>query len=358
MGRTTSLRADPEGQLARIGTSVVAGLVAGLLVVTFMFSFSAVIMTGELEVFVPRLTGHLLVGGVILALVVGLRSQFRGAVALPQDNPTAVLAGIVLSILAGSHASMSPESMFATVIALIALSTAAGGVMLWMIGRFRLAQIGSYVPYPVVAGFPRCHGLAPLQEIVFRHVGRSFDIGSLGDLGPVAELWIVGGSFGVALWLLEWRFTNPFVMPAAIVLAIVGFYATLAVSGVSRSEAIAEGWLLPPFGGGTLLEGIDLGGIQWSIVSAEAGGLVTVLVIVAISVLLNLTALSSSLRADVDFDRELRLLGLATWRLERRQPDRIPQRESLHPRAQDESRQPPRRSRGGGRLLRSSHAGR
>ena len=77
---------DPHAPSRSIVSSVLAGLVAGLLAVTFMFSYSAVILTGDLAPFVPRLTGHFLLGGVILALVVGLRSQYFGVVALPQST--------------------------------------------------------------------------------------------------------------------------------------------------------------------------------------------------------------------------------------------------------------------------------
>ena len=50
--------------------SITAGLVAGVLTVTFMFSYSAVIFTAELSGYVPRATGQLLFGGVVIALVI------------------------------------------------------------------------------------------------------------------------------------------------------------------------------------------------------------------------------------------------------------------------------------------------
>ena len=39
---------------AKLLASIIAGLVAGVLAVTFMFSYSAVIFTGELADYVPR----------------------------------------------------------------------------------------------------------------------------------------------------------------------------------------------------------------------------------------------------------------------------------------------------------------
>lgn len=304
VGRTVAASSKPS-----VTTSIIAGLVAGLLGVTFMFSFSAVILTGELAPFVPRLAGHLLLGGFVLALVAGLWSQYKGVVALPQNNPTAVLAVIVVSVLAGSGGSVPPEILFTTVIALIALSTVIGGAMLWLVGRFRLGQIGTYVPYPVVAGFLAATGWLLFKGSFYVMSGQAFDLAHLGDLTEVADLWIPGAVFAVTLWLLSKYVANPFAMPIAIVVAIAGFFGILGITGTSRAAAVAGGWLLEPFGGGVLIEGINPADIDWSIVVDEAGGMLTVLVIVAISVLLNLTALSSTLGKEVDIDRELRMIG-------------------------------------------------
>lgn len=75
-----SARSTASSDRPSLAASILAGLVAGLLAVTFMFSYSAVILTGDLAPFVPRLTGHFLLGAVVLAVVVGLASQFSGVV--------------------------------------------------------------------------------------------------------------------------------------------------------------------------------------------------------------------------------------------------------------------------------------
>ena len=69
-----------------------------------------------------RLFTPVLIGGAIIATIVGLTSQFRGVVALPQDTTAAVLAVVALSVLAGSSDGADRESAFATVIALIVVT--------------------------------------------------------------------------------------------------------------------------------------------------------------------------------------------------------------------------------------------
>ena len=70
-----SLRPD------RLVPSIVAGVVAGILAITFMFSYSAVMFTEDLAIYVPRATGGMLFGGVVIAVMVSLFGAIRGAVA-------------------------------------------------------------------------------------------------------------------------------------------------------------------------------------------------------------------------------------------------------------------------------------
>lgn len=293
------------------GPSVLAGLVGGLLAVTFMFSYSAVVLTGDLEPYVPRLTGHFLLGGAIIALIIGLSSRFSGVVALPQDNPTAVLAVIVVSVTASSEVDVTTDELFTSIVVIISISTLVGAILFWLVGRFRLAVLAQYVPYPVVAGFLAATGWLLVKGSVGVMSGVTFELGELDNLRSVIDLLIPGIAFAVLLLAAGKLSNNVMLMPAIIVGSIGAFYAILWFSGASLDSAIAHGWLLEPFGGGMLLEPISLGDVEWSIVAGEVTGLGTVLVIAVISVLLNITALSSALGEEVDVDREVRLLGYA-----------------------------------------------
>src|SRR5210317_2387474 len=119
--------------------SITAGLVAGVLTVTFMFSYSAVIFTGELSGYVPRATGQLLFGGVVIALVIGLFSELRGVVALPQDNPTAIIAVMIATLSQLPGSTLSPEILFAQAVVIMVVSTALSGLIFYLVGRWRLA---------------------------------------------------------------------------------------------------------------------------------------------------------------------------------------------------------------------------
>ena len=289
--------------------SVLAGLVAGLLGVVFMFSYAAVILGGDMTTYVPRLAGHFLFGAVVVGLVIAVRSRFRGVVALPQDNPTAVMAAVVVSVAAGGAADLTPEELFTTVVVAIALSTAVGAAILWLVGRFHLAQLVHYVPYPVVAGFLAATGWLLFKGSFVVMAGQALDLSVLGSLTSVAYLWVPGLVFGATLLWLTMRSSSPFVAPVVILVAIGAFYVALLASGMSIDEATENGWLLAATGGGLLLEPIDLSLVSWQVITDIIPGLTTVLIIVVLSVLLNLSALSSALTVDPEPDHELRSLG-------------------------------------------------
>lgn len=104
-----------------------------------MFSYSAVIFTGKLSCYVPRATGQLLFGGVVIVLVIGLFSELRGSVALPQDNPKAIIAVMIATLSQFPGSTLSPEMLFAQAVVLMEVSTALSGVIFYLVDRWRLA---------------------------------------------------------------------------------------------------------------------------------------------------------------------------------------------------------------------------
>jgi SulP family sulfate permease len=138
--RELSRSLNPETLLA----SLIAGLVAGVLAVTFMFSYSAVIFTGDLASYVPRATGQMLFGAVVISVVIGLFSQFRGVVGLPQDNPTAVIAVMIATLSHTLGGDADPETLFVQATVVMILSTATAGLIFFAIGRWHLATLVQY----------------------------------------------------------------------------------------------------------------------------------------------------------------------------------------------------------------------
>jgi SulP family sulfate permease len=301
---------DPAMLLA----SVIAGLVAGILAVTFMFSYSAVIFTGELAGYVPRATGQMLFGAVVIALIVGLFSQFRGVVALPQDNPTAVIAVMIAALSQTQSGTADPETLFVQATVVMILSTVLAGIIFIAIGRWHLATLVHFIPYPVIAGFLAGTGWLLFKGSFSVMAGVALDLTDISALLGEFMLWGPGAAFAVIVLFGSQRFTHYLVMPGLILGAIALFHLVLLATGTGLQSAISQGWLLEPFGDGGLWQPIDIeaiGAIDWKVLVGEVTGLGTILVIAVISVLLNLTALESAFGRDIDVNREIRTTGYA-----------------------------------------------
>lgn len=294
--------------------SVIAGIVAGILAITFMFSYSALIFSDELSSFVPRATGNMLFGAVVISLAVAVFGALRGAVALPQDNPTAIIAILVATTIAALPAGENLEQTFLHTSFVIIASTIVGALLFIVIGHWRLANLVQYIPYPVVGGFLAGTGWLLFKGSFSVMADVPLELARIDALVERANLWVPGALFAFATLFLTSRITHFLVMPALIFGAVLVFYAIFFATDTSIDQAISQGWLLEPFGGGGLWQPIriaDLTAVDLGLVWDQIGGIGTILVIAVISVLLNLTALESAFGKDIDINREMRTVGFA-----------------------------------------------
>ena len=111
--------------------------------------------------FLADLAAGLLVGVVALPLSMGL--AIASGVSPEQGLYTAIIGGVVVSLLGGSRVQVAgPAGAFVGICAAavithgyigLALATLMAGVMLLAFGALRLGKYIGYIPYPVVIGF-------------------------------------------------------------------------------------------------------------------------------------------------------------------------------------------------------------
>ena len=111
------------------------------------------------------LRADLMAGAVVGVVALPLSMALAIASGVPPQHGlyTAIVAGIVVSLLGGSAVQVSgPTAAFVVVLAPIAsrfglggllLATLAAGVILFVMGVARMGQFIEYVPYPVTTGF-------------------------------------------------------------------------------------------------------------------------------------------------------------------------------------------------------------
>ena len=310
----TRSRTDPSPQagIAAIGTSIIGGIVLGILVVFFRVSLAALIFSGDLSGFLAAGIGIMLLSTLISGLIATWLSGFSIAVNGPQDAP-AVLIGVMAAATIGSSA-LSPISTFSTIVMLMAISTLLTGVMLWCFGQYKLGSIVRYIPYPVMGGFMAGTGWL----LVVGGIGVVVDDGlGMHMLSLESGMhWLSSVVFAVVLLFATSRFTSPVVLPLVIIVSLVFFYLIVALLGGGLMEglqqALSNGWLIGPLPDGDLWKPVTVSAIQsadWSIVIENSVGLVVVALITTVSLLLNCSGLELVTRSDIDLSRELKTVG-------------------------------------------------
>ena len=304
-----------EFRSSQLLPGLAAGLIAAIITISIETSLAALVWSGPLSQFLPGGIGLTLFGAFAIGVVVALASSVPGVVALPQDTPAAILALVAAGIAAIMKAA-SPQSLYATVVAAIALTSLLMGIAFILLGRFKASGFVRYIPYPVVGGFLAGTGFLLAKGAFAVMVDMPMGLADVARLWAPDKLveWIPGVVFTLALLFVLRRSQHFLITPAALLLATALFYAYLFASHIPIADASARGWLLGPFPGGGLyhpLTPADLPSVDWSAILQQADKIATVLVLSVVALLLNAGALEVTIKEDIDLDRELRTAGLA-----------------------------------------------
>ena len=121
--------------------SLLTGGLIYVLEVVFAISFTALVYTNELANYLPLALGFTLLGDAVLCGIVAVFSSYRGASAIEQDVPVAILTLTITAILGTLPAGTSGETKFATVLIVIVLTTISAGGFFLLLGHFKLGGL-------------------------------------------------------------------------------------------------------------------------------------------------------------------------------------------------------------------------
>ena len=296
-------------------SSLMVGLLAGVMDLGTEISLAAYIFSGDLSQFLAGGIGVMLFGALVFGVVVALITSVPGVIAVPQDTPAAILA-LMAGGIALSMKSAPSQAVFATVLTAIAVTSLIMATILLIMGRFKAGGFVRYIPYPVVGGFLAGTGSLLAQGGLSLMMDIPLSFANLPRLLIPERLiaWLPGLIFGIALYVVLRRYEHFLITPVALALMAALFYGSLLATGTSVPEASARGLLLGPFPSGTFYQPLTpslLQQVNWSAILAQADKIVTILVLCLIGILLNISTLEIAVRKDIDLDREVLTAGFS-----------------------------------------------
>lgn len=300
----------------RIAYSIAVGSVCGLLAIVQSIGIGSLLFSALPAALSSRGAGMALFASAVVAALTPFLSSTRAAVAAAQSVPAAAMAG-ALGAIAASVVPGSEQTVLATAVAAVALTTLVVGAITSLLGVFRLSRFIRYIPYPVVGGFLAGSGWLVFVGGIDAIAGSRFidaPVTLLSDPSMLGRVLSAAGLLAaialVGRLSAGWRLALPATIAAAIVLFNLVVWIAAIPSGVLRSEH----WLMALPSGHALwppLAPADLALVDWRAIAGQILALLTVPVLAIIATLMNATGIELEERRDLDLNRELRTIGIA-----------------------------------------------
>lgn len=310
----TGLRAQAPGLIV----TLVSGIIVGVLAVSYAISFTSIAFAGEFSPLLDRAIGIGLFSAAIMAAITALTASYPGTIGGPQDVAAAVLALALGSAVASLPADASPDQIYATAYSTLTIASFLTALFFLALGYFKLGNLVRTIPYPVMAGFLAATGWLLVKGALGLMTGVTLSLDNIGVLadGQSWFVWVPGIALGLLMLVCTWHFKQPLLFPSLIICTLILFYLVLALFGITPDEARANGWLLGPFSGQGFVGSIDptlitqVDGLPSLRTFVE---IITVMVLSAFGMLLNVSGIEAATRRNVDLNRDLMASSLANF---------------------------------------------
>ncbi len=299
----------------RLIPSLIAGVIIGVIQVTFSLSLAALIFSDNLSAYLSAGMMMALFSSCLMMIIMTLLSGFSGVVAGIQEAPAAIIAILVSEIASEMPPHSTSQEIYLTVISVIALSTVVTGLTCWGLGRLKLGNLSRFVPYPIIGAFLAGTGWLLLQGSIQVMTGIPLSISSLPSLFEVEVLphWLSGLSLAGVLLIVSRRYRHWSIIPSILIGAVLVIYLLLWLTHTSISEAISLGWLLETYSETSVWHPLiptDLFKVNWLVIFNHLNSVVVIVLLSVLNLLLNLSSMEQSFQEELNLERELQITGL------------------------------------------------
>jgi SulP family sulfate permease len=310
-------REEPE---AGITHALAVGFVGALWAVLNVVAYAGLIFSGSLAPASLIATSAMLAGYAVAALVVALGSRVPGMVATAASSSAVVYAAAVSGLDQQLvHAGLSDVTVRAGLALLLCgLTTAIGGLALWLVGALRAGAAAQLLPYPVIGGYHA--GLGGLLVVGGINVATGLAPYSamLGWLARPPLLLQIGACFALGLLILRLsrRLRHWWVIPGLLLASTLMFHIVRLSWHADLNTVRAAGWLLGPFPHSdalpilSILSPSRLSQVGWDAIYAWAPYLASNTMLLTIALMLTVAGLELNLHRSIDMDAELKVAGV------------------------------------------------
>jgi len=317
---------DDNHNSTSFAVNVLYGMINATIVLPVIMSFGSIIYQDKyFTPYLPTLIRLTTYSGVVHQLVFSSSSSLPFAIGQVQDAGLIFLSKIASRVVQycsqedGAHSSCSDQEILATTTVGLAICTAVLGVGVVIIGRLNLASYVQKLPTAVVGGYLAFIGFFCGQSGLGLMAG--IDIRGLQDWYLLfdphrLELILPGVVGGLTIFLLVRGIRHMAVLPCCIISLLVLFYSVMAITETSFEEVTEMGLISeaedPPVWYHTW-DFLQPEHVVWEALfnSSQAMTLFTMILVVALSSSLDIAAIELELGSKLDYNHELRTVGLS-----------------------------------------------
>ncbi|GMH68165.1 hypothetical protein TrST_g5415 [Triparma strigata] len=305
----------------RIALGLMYGLINAAVVLPVMMSFGTIIYhDAAYGPYLPTLIKLTVISSMVHQLCFSTFSSLPYSIGQVQD------AGLIfLSAMASSLATTvkqhgyDDEHLLATATVGLSLCTAFLGLGLMTIGKCKLASVVQYLPTPVVGGYLAYIGFFCGQSGLALMGG--VEINGLSEWSLLFTekrmiLILPGLLAGMLTYFMVLKLRHMAVLPTCMATIILTFYFCLWATGMSCDDAREYGWIGKAEVAGPWYETwkyIQFDKVVWRALPAQVVTVVSMTVVVALSSCLDVAAIELELGKKLDYDHELKTVGLSNF---------------------------------------------
>ncbi|MBQ8894151.1 MAG: sulfate permease [Clostridia bacterium] len=241
---------------------------------------------------------------------------------------TAIAAGFMVSLLGGSRVQIAgPTAAFATIVAGIVathgmdgliIATILAGIMLILMGVFKLGSLIKFIPYTITTGFTAGIAVTILVGQIKDFLGLTYAEGvkpietiekitaNIESIGTFSWQALLVGAVCLAILIIYPKFEKR--VPPSLIAVVVGALMVKFIPGLDDGVfTIGELYTIP-----TGLPKVDLGGLDFSLakISAVLPSAFTIAILAAIESLLSCVVADSMVNSKHNSNAELVAQGV------------------------------------------------